>query len=308
MATESFLTMGDLERETGISRDTLRVWERRYGFPLPQRTPAGERRYPAEQLERLLLIRQLLDAGLRPGKIMAHNTLELRELSRQSAASSPFSTTIEQLITHLQRQSGNDLRNQLEALAHQHGLRSFLTTIVAPLNHAVGQAWAEGRIGVLEEHRYVEELRTLLSAAMQTIPCRQTGFRALLTTLPGEQHGIGLLMTACMLALEGVEALQLGVQTPLEEIRRGALENNCHIVGISCSGYPQRRATASQLVRLRAMLPRETALWVGGAGAGRLTALPNGIRLFHDLQQLPAALLDLRSHNAKEPSSSHKTC
>ena len=38
------------ERDTGIGRDTLRVWERRYGRPEPIRLPSGHRRYTAEQI------------------------------------------------------------------------------------------------------------------------------------------------------------------------------------------------------------------------------------------------------------------
>ena len=35
--TEAAHTIADVERDTGLSKDTLRVWERRYGFPLPLR-------------------------------------------------------------------------------------------------------------------------------------------------------------------------------------------------------------------------------------------------------------------------------
>ena len=34
-----------VERETGLSKDVLRIWEKRYGFPLPERTELGERLY-----------------------------------------------------------------------------------------------------------------------------------------------------------------------------------------------------------------------------------------------------------------------
>ena len=47
------LTIASVERDTGLSKDTLRVWERRYGFPVPDRDVNGERLYPADQVERL---------------------------------------------------------------------------------------------------------------------------------------------------------------------------------------------------------------------------------------------------------------
>ncbi|NBW47360.1 MAG: MerR family transcriptional regulator, partial [Betaproteobacteria bacterium] len=60
------LSIASVERDTGLSKDTLRVWERRYGFPQPTRDALGERAYPLEQVERLRLVKRLLDAGHRP--------------------------------------------------------------------------------------------------------------------------------------------------------------------------------------------------------------------------------------------------
>jgi DNA-binding transcriptional MerR regulator len=69
-ANEELLTVTAVERETGLSADTLRVWERRYGFPQPLRDSSGRRRYPKEQVERLRQIKRLVDAGFRPGKLV----------------------------------------------------------------------------------------------------------------------------------------------------------------------------------------------------------------------------------------------
>ena len=50
-----------VERDTGLSKDVLRMWERRYGFPQPGRDANGERSYPADQVERLRLIKRLME-------------------------------------------------------------------------------------------------------------------------------------------------------------------------------------------------------------------------------------------------------
>ncbi len=70
-----------VERETGLSKDVLRMWERRYGFPLPERDGNGERLYPAAQLDRLRLIKRLMDQGHRPGKLIAASNEELAQLA-----------------------------------------------------------------------------------------------------------------------------------------------------------------------------------------------------------------------------------
>jgi MerR HTH family regulatory protein len=71
------LSITAVERDTGLSKDTLRIWERRYGFPKPERDAAGERAYPMAQVERLRALKRLLDAGHRPGKVV---TLSIDEL------------------------------------------------------------------------------------------------------------------------------------------------------------------------------------------------------------------------------------
>ena len=51
---------------TGIAADTLRVWERRYGFPKPERRPGGSRIYSEDDIARLRLLARALEAGFRP--------------------------------------------------------------------------------------------------------------------------------------------------------------------------------------------------------------------------------------------------
>ena len=47
------LSIGDICSETGLSADVVRVWERRYGFPVPVRLPSGHRRYRQTDLHQL---------------------------------------------------------------------------------------------------------------------------------------------------------------------------------------------------------------------------------------------------------------
>ncbi|WP_409934383.1 MerR family transcriptional regulator [Tepidimonas sp.] len=58
--------MADVERATGIGKDTPRVWERRYGFPTPVRDAHGDHGYDAEQLGRLRLIRRRIARPCQP--------------------------------------------------------------------------------------------------------------------------------------------------------------------------------------------------------------------------------------------------
>ena len=79
-------TIAEVERETGLAKDTLRVWERRYGFPTPERDAQGERRYDEAQVQRLRWIKRLLDQGHRPGQVVALPLRQVRALSEAQPA------------------------------------------------------------------------------------------------------------------------------------------------------------------------------------------------------------------------------
>ena len=67
--TASGYRIGKVSKLTGISPDTLRVWERRYETVMPQRTPNGGRVYSSEDIARLTLMKKLVDAGDAIGSI-----------------------------------------------------------------------------------------------------------------------------------------------------------------------------------------------------------------------------------------------
>lgn len=288
-------SIAEVERETGIGRDTLRIWERRYGFPTPERNQRDERVYSSQQLERLRLLKQLLDKGMQPGKLIRLDDHQLKALASVQVCGTKISAAVEVLLNMLISGPQLSFKNELEKLLHQFGLKHFLTEFVAPMNHAVGEAWFSGKIGILEEHRYAEIIRIILTNSANSLPAGSMTPRVLLTTFPGEQHGIGLLMVACVLRLEGADVISIGTQTPLEEIARGAVESCADIVGLSCSEYISRRTTASQMVQLRKLLPGHIQLWAGGRGVNQIGVELADIRFFSDLDQLSLAVQNMKN-------------
>ena len=273
------LPIAAVERETGLGKDTLRVWERRYGFPTPERDSAGDRQYSAAQVQQLKLISRLLDAGLRPGKVVGLEAAELHALLAQhaTAPSAVLSRTIsagsatDALIADLLNAIGtHDLHALRHGLSHAQlrmGLAPFVTDLVVPLTRAVGEAWAQGRFEVFEEHLYTEVVTRVLRHAIASLAPASApeGPKVLLTTVPQEQHGLGLLMVEALLALEGCACVSLGTQTPLTDIAQAAPAHRADVVALSFSNVHKAAVVQSSLRELRARLPGTTALWVGGA-------------------------------------------
>jgi DNA-binding transcriptional MerR regulator/methylmalonyl-CoA mutase cobalamin-binding subunit len=288
-----------VERDSGLSKDTLRVWERRYGFPQPIRDAVGERAYPLDQVERLRVVKRLLDAGHRPGRVVGLPLPALQQLAestvdhpRRAAPAALQAGELHHLVELIGRHDAQRLR---QALAHQlarQGVRGFVVDVVAPLNQAVGDAWMRGRLQIFEEHLYSELVEAALRQALASIPAPGDGGqpRVLLTSLPGEPHRLGLLMAEAMLALEGCHCLPLGAQLPVFEIVNAAAALRADIVALGFAGCLTLKQMLDSLTELRAALPPGVQLWAGGTAPGLHRRPLDGVQVLDSLTQIPEAL------------------
>ncbi len=291
-----------VERDTGLSKDVLRMWERRYGFPVPERDANGERSYPAEQVTRLRLIKRLMDAGHRPGKLIAMADDALQGLAPRRPAARTASRqddrgALDECLDLIRQHDAPGFQQAMQQRLARQGLQHFVQDTVAPLTCYIGEAWEAGNIEVFEEHLFTELTKRLLRQAIATLP-RGTGRpRILLTSVPEEQHVLGLLMVEALFALEGAECIPLGTQMPLTDIVRAANAHRADIIALSFSiAFPYRRIPAL-LQQLRDSLPAGIELWAGGAGVQRTTGV-NGVRVFHGLED---AIVALASWQAPAP-------
>lgn len=304
MNTPSF-NIAAVERDTGLSKDVLRMWERRYGFPVPERDSNGERLYPAAQVERLRLIKRLMDQGHRPGKLIATPIEELSLLAprrprpERREQETADHAGLDELLALIKQHAANDYMQALQQRLVRLGLQGFVQDIVAPLTQRVGDAWEDGEVEVFEEHLFTELTKRVLRQAISVLPHGTGAPRMLLTSAPDEQHMLGLLMLEAVATLEGAECIPLGTQMPLLEIKRAAEAHRADIVALSFSlAYPVRQIPGL-LQQLRAMLPEEIELWAGGSGVARISP-PPGVHRFSRLEEGIMALTAWRnSHGSR---------
>ena len=287
------LNISAVERETGLSKDVLRVWERRYGFPKPGRDDNTERQYSPEQVAKLRVIKRLMDTGMRPGKLMNQPLAELNVLANTRAGPRRETTApvLERDVLALVRNHhAPALQHAFAHLLMRQGLQRFVLETVATLNRAVGEAWMRGELQVFEEHLYTELLQAALRSAINAFPRQSGAPTILLTTFPGEQHGLGLLMLEALLVPEGAQCISLGTQTPLDDIVRAALAHKVHIVALSFSAAFALRQAGDGLSELRRQLPASIHIWAGGDMTRRLRKSLPGVRLIPDLGEAIGAL------------------
>jgi len=287
-------------RETGLTKEVLRKWEDRYGFPDPVRDAAGIRLYPAWQVARLREIKRLIDSGQRPSNVVRPSPPEGdgglaagtdTVVTTADTSLDPAARAMAAMLAH----DAFALQRILERDVMARGLFGFVTETAADLTRKVGAAWSEGKIHVFEEHVYSSVLQSVLEAAGRRISEEAGSPRVLLTTVPGELHTLGIRMAKALFSEMGANCLYLGAQTPLSEIADAVKAYHIDLLGLSFSeAFPVRQISPC-LTELRNLVPANVPIWIGGSGSLRVGTLPAGVRIFIDMADATGALREVQA-------------
>lgn len=276
------LNIGALSKMTGIPTDTLRTWERRYGFPSPERTTTGHRRYSMNTCERLRQIRRLLDAGYRPSVILGWSPDELAEALAVAeegpavTAGSPSTTSevddtearqeIVRWIDHCRSFAADELDRGFEQAWSRLAALDMLEQYVGPFLTELGERWAAQRLGVQHEHFVSHRLAHFLESKWRPLANLAQGSMIACATLRGEEHTLGLQLAATTLVLVDCRILYLGANLPAENLVRAAQQHRVRAIAISVSTSSNPADTKDELQQIHHELPR-VPIVVGGAGA-----------------------------------------
>jgi len=269
------LSIGALSHATAIPVETLRTWEARYGYPVPERKPSGHRVYPLSAVARLRRIGEALAQGHRAGDVVGASDVDLDELLAQSPAprSAPAPLPLEEgklrdvLLGYVRDFDAPGLTRALVTDWARLGPLDFLERRIVPLMGAVGTAWEKGDLEIRHEHFLSERVGDVLRSLRLPLEERARGPLVVFGSLPGESHGLGLQMAALLLAAAGCRILYLGTEVPPPQMAALARDLDARALGVSVSVATRGTASAAQIRKLRQLLPRRVMLLVGGEGA-----------------------------------------
>lgn len=202
---------------TGVSCHALRVWERRHGFPRPERTESGHRRYSAEQVG----IVRWIAAGLKNGRELSSLMEEVRvaapaaseiRVAERGSAPAVSAAVVDALL-------GGDPADAEQILTRESAKlepAEIVEQILEPAWIEAGDRLFRGLCGLGEERLAGEFLRRKLIVMLDHAKQRNLDAqgRVVLATLLGDRHEGGLLMLAIHLELIGWEAIILGTEVP----------------------------------------------------------------------------------------------
>lgn len=279
-ADEVTYPLGATARLTGLSPELLRAWERRYGAVEPFRTPGGTRRYRASDVERLRLLKAVVDAGHRISQVAVLTDDELERLREDGNGRATL--PLDDVFAALESLDAPEVQRLLATRLVALGPARFSREFAVPLVHEIGDRWASDRLDVAAEHLATAALRSLLGAALHPTARSAIGPVVLFATPNGERHELGLLMATLTALGAGANPIYLGPDLPVEELLRAADRSQPAAVALSIVNLPDPHARRT-IGAIRGGLPAEIRLWVGGAGAQDLD-LPDGVERVDSLE------------------------
>jgi MerR family transcriptional regulator, light-induced transcriptional regulator len=212
--------------ETGVKPETLRAWERRYGFPKPKRTPGGHRLYTLRDIRTINWLSERQKEGLSISRSVelwksleksGQDPLHAESLSHPFPAGDRSSLELlcqewVKACLNFDEQSCEKVLTQAFAIAPPE-LVCF--EVLQKGLAEIGQRWFQGDVTVQQEHfassQAIKRLHTLINAT--PLPTREG---TLLAVCPaGETHEFGLLLTSLLLRRQGWDVVYLGANVPL---------------------------------------------------------------------------------------------
>ena len=265
-----------------VSVPLLRAWERRYGIVEPARTAAGYRLYDEAALERIRTMRRLVESGWSPSTaaaaILSGEPIPLPDLSDGSAdvpAPRDPADAAELIAAFVEAAAELDAEQLEQLLDRMFAAGSFETvadTLVLPALVAVGDAWADGSLGVAAEHAASHAVLRRLAAAYQAAGRAAPAERTILVGLPPTvRHELGALAFSTAARRAGLPILYLGPDLPVDEWVATARRTHprAAIIGVvaAADAGPAREVAAA----LRAVDPA-LAIFFGGRSASRASS------------------------------------
>jgi methanogenic corrinoid protein MtbC1 len=257
---------------TGLTLDTLRAWERRYQAVVPERSDRG-RQYGAAQIERLLLLGQLVQKGHAIGGIAALSDQELRDLltrlpGQLTPEPAPPKDILAPVLSAIESFDSAGAGDELSRLAAVLTPRDLVYQVAVPLMREVGIRSHNGTLAIAQEHLASQMLRNLLGSMMRLFRPSNPAMKMVLATPAGESHEFGILAAAMLASMAGIEPVYLGPDLPALEIASAAQRVSAQVILLGITVITE--TTAEEVRAVAAAMPEAAELWVGGASSADL--------------------------------------
>lgn len=283
----------------GLSKDVIRVWERRYGLVKPLRGANRYREYTDEDVALLRFLKQELDRGQTIGALAVEGRDALLQRMRTTSAPTvqelePLDHLLDELISLLEPLDKTRFEQKLNGAVAVIPFEETVQRILLPLQRRIGVLWHEGRLNVAVEHYVTKIVQQKLFSVINQLPFHDAGPRVVIACPEGESHEIGAQAVAYLAATRGCQVFYLGPNLPGSDLQAFCDGVKPDLVLLSLTEI-KSEDTAKRLVKELGTLAAHWPVAIGGQGALSIQPLLQSakIELLDDFASLHGRLMHL---------------
>ena len=245
-----------VEQATGVAASTLRVWERRYGVPTPNRSDTGYRLYSERDIATVTWLKGQLDEGLTISQAIARLealrgggdepavAIGWAHAARPPSGLRSLPVLQDALVTALldfQAVRADDVLSEAFAL---YPVEAVALSLIQPTLIEIGEGWHRGDVSVAQEHFASAYLRARLDNLFNQALHNGRAPSIICACVRGELHEMGLLILALFLRRRNYNVLYLGANVPTEQIIQAIERTHATLVCVSASTAETSRTVA----------------------------------------------------------------
>jgi len=262
---------------TGLSKDVVRVWERRYGLVKPSRSANRYREYTDEEVALLRFLKEELDRGQTIGALAAEGRSMLLQRMRSSLPPieldlRPHEHLLDELASLLDPLDKTRFEQKLNGAIAVIPFEEAVQRILLPLQRRVGELWHEGRLNVAVEHYVTKIIQQKFFSVINQLPVNDAGPRVVVACPEGEFHEIGAQAVVYLAAIRGCQVYYLGPNLPAIDLLAFCNRVKPALVLLSLTEETSE-ATAKRLAEDLDALGAQWSVGIGGRGSRAIKPL-----------------------------------
>lgn len=304
---DSQYSMRLVTRLTGLSPDTVRAWERRYGAVVPRRTEGNTRKFSSEDVRRLSLLKEAIERGHRIGDIARMPEAALKALTEVESSMSP-PTLVETTEGDIAKNAFEKLRRDYLAAIRKFDVqpardmiarastvlnpRDFILEVILPIMRETGDLWERGELTIAQEHLISMQIRGLLESIMRLSSPHPGVPRIVVATPSGQIHEFGALAGSLWAGMRGFDVIYLGADVPTDDLIDAMDRSQSDVLLLSVVLEPPPEAL-EELISSMSRLTEKYETWVGIDPGHPIVGQLGKARSFHRFEDLDMALTEL---------------
>ncbi|CAA9378520.1 MAG: Transcriptional regulator, MerR family [uncultured Nocardioides sp.] len=254
---------------TGLTPDTLRVWERRYGVVAPERSPGGYRLYDDRSLRRLAAMKSLVDSGWSVRAAADHvleEDTDAGPADPPAASSSPAVPDLGALSAAGQDFDVDALTAALDAGFASGEFERVVDAWLMPSLERLGADWRDGRVTVAAEHFVSAAVQARLASIYESL-VPGGGTPVVVGLARGSRHELGVLAFSIAARREGLDVVYVGGDLPPAEWATTVRVRQARAIVIGVPSAEDVPAVRETVQAVRRESP-EVQVWLGGGHQG----------------------------------------